>query len=114
MNVLGLIHGAHSESGPSAKLRTALTHCEPVVQHYVAKLEAMNTALQEEIAALELKVMSTNNRVKALEKERRAHDPPKPADMGDAARRVAFVLSSAGMCIVDAKGKKVRALNPKR
>jgi len=79
----------------------------PVVQHYVEKLEQVNAELQEEVAALELKVMSTNNRVKALEKERKAQEPPKPRDMFDAARRIAFVLSRAGMHVVDSKGKKV-------
>jgi hypothetical protein len=68
--------------------------------------------LQEQQASLEAKLMTASNRIKILEKERKPPSPPTPEDMQQTARRIAFVLSSAGMRIIDTNGKAVKKRAP--
>jgi peptidoglycan hydrolase CwlO-like protein len=93
----------------SEKFSQALKASDPIIQHYVVKLEAKNAELEVVIAELELKNISRDNRIKALEKERKAQEPPSETDMLEAARRIAFVLNRGNYEFVDGKVVKVRA-----
>lgn len=96
-----------ARNGKSEELARSLKSSDLIVQHYVTKLEAKNAKLQEEIAGLELDNMSTSNKIKALQKERKALQPPKEATTLEAARRIAFLFNQVGFHVVDSEGKKV-------
>ena len=96
------------KSSDSSRLQSALAKSPQIVQKYVQAGQEEMLALQEQQASLELKLMAANNRIKILEKERKPPPAATPEDMQQTARRIAFVLASAGMRIIGANGRPVK------
>ena len=87
--------------------RTNLKSVKTRTEIRIAAFEKEMLKLQTQNAKLEAENARLKARVKVLESERKLHEPPTKTDLLDSARRIAFVLASAGMHIVDSDGKKV-------
>ena len=58
------------------ELNTLLKNAKPHLKAYVLELEKANAKLQRDIVKLEVKQVTLNNRVKALEQELKKHSAP--------------------------------------
>ena len=73
----------------TSELKMLLEKADTHIKQYVSAMEAENAKLQRQIAKLEVNQVSLNNRVKALEKELKKHDPSSLdlPDLGELLRK---------------------------
>ena len=88
---------------PIATLKTENSDLKQRVRTYKSE----NAKLQKQSVALQVKYDSALSRIKALEKLK-VPPEPKPSDIIDTARRIAFVLNQGGFEFVDGKVVQVR------
>jgi regulator of replication initiation timing len=60
---------------PTSELKKKLKACEPEIRDYVSYLQLENAKLQRRIAKLEAEKITSDNRVRALEKELKKGKP---------------------------------------
>lgn len=70
----------------ATSLSAALKSCDSQVKEFVRKLKAENAKLQKEIVVLEVKNLSKDNRIKALEKAKPAEKAKTAGDIDINAR----------------------------
>lgn len=70
---------AKSASDLQAKLKKA----DPIIRNYVSELEAENAKLQRQIAKFQVKDVSRDNRIKALEKAIKEDTPQVHIDIAN-------------------------------
>lgn len=60
---------------PTPELKKKLKACEPEIRNHVAYLQLENSKLQRRIAKLEAEKVTSDNRIRALEKELKKTKP---------------------------------------